>query len=114
LSKEHFERTVKLLIDAGALKKLTPEESGNVLASSLSTRQGPGNPVVLKMLLDAGLSPQSPMPDYRKTGKKNSVIGYYRDFYNQNKDKDSYYVTIMKPMLDILEKADATKSTGDR
>ena len=61
-SKEHFEKCVQTLIDAGALKNATPVEKGLVLASGIGTRQGPPNATVVKLVLDAGVSPEVPMP----------------------------------------------------
>jgi ankyrin repeat protein/beta-lactamase regulating signal transducer with metallopeptidase domain len=103
-SKDHFERTVKLLIDAGTLKKTTPEQNGNILSAAVDTRYPGGNITVLKMLLDAGLSPELPLTD--ESGKKlNSVIGFYRDLYIKHKD-DNGWISAMKPQLDMLEAAD--------
>ncbi|MCE0497482.1 MAG: ankyrin repeat domain-containing protein [Methylacidiphilales bacterium] len=107
-SKDHFERTAKLLIDAGALKTTTSEQNGQILVGAIDTRDPGGNTTVLKMLLEAGLSPESPMP-YLKNGEKpNSVIGYYRDFYRKNKDDPSNgpFAAMIKPFLDMLEAAD--------
>ena len=54
-SRDHFETTVKLLIDAGALKKIPFDESGKILYSSIYYG-GNADLSILKMLLDAGLS----------------------------------------------------------
>lgn len=62
-TKDHFEKTVKLLIDASALKGISAENSAEVLQSAIFTRQGPGNQAVVKMLLDAGLSLDTPGKD---------------------------------------------------
>ncbi len=62
-TKDHFENTVKILIDAGALKGISAENSAEVLQSAIFTRQGPGNLAVVKMLLDAGLSLDAPGKD---------------------------------------------------
>jgi ankyrin repeat protein/beta-lactamase regulating signal transducer with metallopeptidase domain len=62
-SKDHFEKTVKILIDAGALKGISAEQSAQVLQSAIFTRQGPANLVVVKMLLTAGLSLDAPGKD---------------------------------------------------
>ena len=99
-SKDHFERTVKLLIDAGTLKNITPEQSGQILSAAIDTRYPGGNATVLKMLMEAGLSPKLPLTD--RSGKKvNSVIGYYRDLYAKGKDTNNL-VSDIKPMLDML------------
>jgi beta-lactamase regulating signal transducer with metallopeptidase domain/ankyrin repeat protein len=109
-SKDHFENTVKLLIDAGTLKKITPEQSGQILDAAIDTRYPDGNATVLKMLLDAGLSPELPITD--KSGKRlNSVIGYYRDLYIKDKDSTNL-VSGIKPMLDMLEAADKGAGTN--
>jgi len=111
--KEDFEKCVRVLIDAGALKGATPEMQGYILASGLGTRQGPPNAAVVKMLLDAGISPEVPMPYIVENGEKpNSVIGYYRDWYAKKKDDPVYssMAETMKPLLDLLEAADKGSS----
>ncbi len=113
-SKDHFEKTVRILIDAGAARNVTPEMAGTILASSLGTRQGPPNATVLKMLLDAGLSPEAPMPYIVENGEKpNSVIAYYRDYYQKFKDDPNRgsMVTDLKPLLDLMAAADKHAST---
>jgi bla regulator protein blaR1 len=110
-SKDHFEKTVRILIDAGALKNITPDMAGLVLAGPLGTRQGPPNSTVLKMVLDAGVSPESPMPYLAENGEKpNTVIGYYREYYQKRKDDPTYasFAANIKPLLDLLEAADKT------
>jgi ankyrin repeat protein len=103
-SKDHFEKTVKLLIDSGTLKSMTPEQGGKVLDAAIGTRNPGGNATVVKMLLDAGLSPELPLTD--ESGKKlNSVIGFYRDFYAKNKVANSW-AKDLKPLIDMLEAAD--------
>jgi beta-lactamase regulating signal transducer with metallopeptidase domain/ankyrin repeat protein len=115
-SQDHFEKTVRILLDAGALKSATPEEQGYILSSALGTRQGPPNATVVKMLLDAGINPEAPMPYLVDNGEKpNSVIGYFRDRYQKYKDEPDYasLMTPLKPLIDLLEAADkkgATKS----
>jgi hypothetical protein len=108
-SKDHFEKTVQILIDAGALKTVTPDWAGSILAAPIGTRQGPPNAAVLKMLLDAGISPESPMPFIVENGEKpNSVIGYYRELYQKNKADPVYAdkAAALKPLLDMLEAAE--------
>jgi ankyrin repeat protein len=56
LDKEHFEKTVQILIAAGALNGISEDTAAMVLQSAIFTRQGPGNLTVVKMLLDQGLS----------------------------------------------------------
>jgi len=103
-SQDHFEKIVKLLINAGALKGLTPEQKGRILDAAIDTRNPGGNAAVLKMLLDAGLSPDLPLTD--EAGKKfGSVVGYYRDLYAKDKDHNGLGSEI-KPLLDILEAAE--------
>lgn len=114
-SKDHFEKTVQILIDAGALKTVTPDWAGSILAAPIGTRQGPPNAAVLKMLLDAGISPESPMPFIVENGEKpNSVIGYYRELYQKNKDDPVYAdkAAALKPLLDMLEAADKGASAN--
>jgi ankyrin repeat protein len=107
-TKDHFEKTVRILLDAGALKNITPDMAGLVLAGPLGTRQGPPNATVLKMLLDAGLSPELPMPYLAENGEKpDTVIGYYRKFYQKFKNNPSYQtVPQLEPLLNMLEAAD--------
>ena len=113
-SRDHFERAAKLLIDAGALKGLTGEQDGYILTAAIGPRSGQGaNENMVKALLAAGVSPESPMPLLKK-GESNTVIGFLRDSYNKRKaSKFSYEVEEadkLKPMLDLLEKADAGKA----
>jgi ankyrin repeat protein len=105
-SKDHFERCVKLLIDAGALKNATPEQAGEVLDGPMLTGGMGGNATVLKMLLDAGLSPELPEPDAERRGdKKMSVLAYYQNFYSTH--QNSYRFTDnLKLLLDMLKQAD--------
>ncbi len=105
-SKDHFEKTVRILIDAGALKTVAPKTAGLILTAPIQTRAGGGNAIVLKMLLDAGLSPELLMPyEELREGKKTSVIAYYRDLYAQHKS-EIYQPDQLKLLLDMLEAAD--------
>ena len=107
--KVDFEKCVRMLLDAGALKGSTPEEQGYVLSSGMGTRQGPANVAVLKMLLGSGISPGVPMPYIVQNGEKpNSVIGYYRDRYQKDKDdpQRASAAPDMKRVLDLLEAED--------
>jgi ankyrin repeat protein/beta-lactamase regulating signal transducer with metallopeptidase domain len=107
-SKDHFEKTVRILIDAGALKTAKPEMAGAILEASLGTRMGSPNGTVLKMLLDAGLSPDLPLGySVVARSKPDSVINCYRDYYNKNKDDPVFgdRVLDLKPLLDMLEAA---------
>jgi hypothetical protein len=108
-TQDHFERGVKLLIDAGALKQLTQIQAGKILEAAIGTRLGPPDTTVLKMLLDQGLSPELPAPQIEE--KPNSVIGSIRDYYNKYRSSGDPYeegsASQIKPALDLLEKADA-------
>ncbi len=110
-SKDHFERCVKLLIDAGALKKATPEQAGEVLDGAMLTGGLGGNATVLKMLLDAGLSPELPSPDAEdREGKKMSVRAYFEDFYSRH--QTTYrFIDNLKVLLDMLAAADKGSTT---
>jgi beta-lactamase regulating signal transducer with metallopeptidase domain/ankyrin repeat protein len=113
--RSHFEETVRLLINAGALKTVPPDVGGYLLSAAMATRQGGPNATVLKMLLDAGLSPESPMPYIVENGEKpNTVIGYYRDFNAKYKNNPIYagQVSALKPVLDMLGAAD--KGAGSK
>jgi beta-lactamase regulating signal transducer with metallopeptidase domain/ankyrin repeat protein len=117
-SKEYYERVIQMLLDAGAAKNITAEWSGIVLAKAISPCWGEPNPEVLQKLLAAGLSPEAPMPDLEERGEKpNSIIGYYRDYYQKNLQNParSQSATRLKPLLDLLEAADkdaGTKTTS--
>ncbi len=110
-----FEKTVRLLLDGGAQKNATPGQIGTALASSIQTRQGPANVTALKMLLDAGLSPDSPLPGLTQAGlPPNTVIGYFRESYAKWKNDPKYLgmAEELKPQLDLLEQA--ASKTGAR
>ena len=115
-SHEHFEKTVRLLLDAGALKNATSEEQGYIVYGPIWTRQGPPNATVLKMILDAGGNPNAPMPFTTENGEKpNTVIGYYRNYCAQHKEDPNFGTgwEKIKPMLDMLEAADRTATLRD-
>jgi len=108
-SKDHYEQVIQLLIDAGALKNVTPEWAGTILSQAMSPCWGDPDSAVLQKLLAAGLSPEAPMPGLAERGEKpNSVIGYFQDYYQKNKDNLNYggRVAATKPLLDLLETAD--------
>ncbi len=68
------------------------------------------------MLLDAGLSPKAPMPYIVDNGEKaNSLIGLYRDYYQNIKMIPNTALAPMaiKPLLDMLETADKHASNTD-
>jgi hypothetical protein len=87
---------------------VTPEEGGRILSAAMLTGGEGGNPAVLKMLLDAGLTPELPMPS--TAGEKQvSVLTYYQDFYAK---KQNYYRFIgkLKMLLSLLEQANSGSS----
>jgi beta-lactamase regulating signal transducer with metallopeptidase domain/ankyrin repeat protein len=107
-AKEHYERIIQLLIDAGAAKGISPESTGLVLSKAMSPCWGDANPVVLKKLLAAGLSPQAPSPYPAERGEQpNTVIGYFREFYQKHLGNPGYAPSLatLKPLLDLLEAA---------
>jgi ankyrin repeat protein len=99
-SKDHFEKTLKLLIDANALNNLSPEEKGRLLDAVIDTRNPGGNLTALKMLLAAGLSPNLPMTD-EKGKNYGIVLSYYRDLRAKN-PQDNFNIF---PLIDLLEAA---------
>ncbi|MGB8354571.1 MAG: M56 family metallopeptidase [Chthoniobacteraceae bacterium] len=115
-SQEHYDRAANLLIDAGALKKINQQQTGIILSTSMESATGKGNAVVLKMLLDAGLSARTPIPMALSNGKKATVIDFYSDRYRQyEKSGKSFEIKQapdLKQMLDLLEKADANSKPG--
>jgi ankyrin repeat protein len=54
--KEHFEKTIQELIEAGALKGLSEKEQAKLLTAAIFSRYPGGNEKVIQMLLDGGLS----------------------------------------------------------
>lgn len=102
-SRDHFEKTVRILLNADVLLGATDEEKGAVLYSAIFTRQGGGNATVLKWLLDAGLSPELPMKDTVK-GEIKSVIARTREHYSQAEFSEEGKKQL-KPLLDMLEEA---------
>ena len=98
-SKDHFEKAVQILIDAGALKGISAEHSVEVLQSAIFTRQGPGNLAVVKMLLAAGLSVDAPGKD----GK--GVMQMARETSTRTKGEFP-----PKDLMAYLEQADKAKS----
>ncbi len=115
--KIHYERTVKLLLDAGVVKAIPEDKASIPLLSAIDTYGGGrggdpnGNPAVLKMLLDAGLSPEAPMTIYLSAGKTMRVpfITEYRNEYQSAKGQaeDAQWAAGFKPFMDLLEDADA-------
>ncbi len=116
-SKEHYERVIQLLIDAGALKTINPDWTGRLLAQAMGPCWGDPDAVVLQKLLAAGLNPEVPMPYLAERGEKpNSVIGHYLDFYAKHKEDPGYrdVTSKLKPLLDMLQAASTGKlSTTD-
>jgi len=92
---DHFEKTVRLLIEAGGLKGLSEGDSAKLLAGAIFTRYPGGNQRVVQMLLDAGLS----LKARDEQGK--SVIDLAHEACTQNTCS-----TPTKEMMAFLEKAD--------
>jgi len=118
-SPEVFEKVMRRLVDADAVRNATLEQQGYLLSqASMSFPGGRPDAALLKMLLDAGADPKAPMP--RGEGEKPiSVIGYFRDFYTRHKgdSEDGPRAAQIKPLLDLLEAADSSskqekKTTG--
>jgi beta-lactamase regulating signal transducer with metallopeptidase domain/ankyrin repeat protein len=110
-----FEKTIHLLIDAGGIKNATPEERGSILYCAFGTRHGPPNTAVIKMLIGAGISPESPMPpaidaEGKLSGNKTSVIDAVRELRNERPG----YAASYRGVIDLLEAADKhpASSTG--
>jgi len=59
-SREHFQNTVKLLIDAGVIKNQSKRDGESLLGIAIFTRNPGGNIQVAKMLLQAGASFNDP------------------------------------------------------
>ena len=100
-NKDHFEKTLKLLIDSGALNNLSAEQKGRILDAVIDTRNPGGNATALKMLLDAGLSPELPLTDFQGA-KLGSVIAHFREWRVKNPEDDFH----LYPLIDMLEAAD--------
>jgi ankyrin repeat protein len=115
LSRDHFEKTVRILLDAGALKSATQEEQGYILSGTIGTRQGPPNINVAKMLLDAGADPKAPMPYLVENGQKaDSVNGYFQSCYAKDKadPKRTGQAAELKPVIDVLDAKAGEKNTS--
>jgi ankyrin repeat protein len=93
-SKDHFEKTIRLLIDAGGLKGFSEHQSADILCASIFTRYPSGNPTVVKMLLDAGLSLKA------RTAQGKSVLDLVHEACKQNTCS-----TPTKEMLAFLDQA---------
>jgi beta-lactamase regulating signal transducer with metallopeptidase domain/ankyrin repeat protein len=102
-TKDHFEKTEKLFLDAGALKSLTDGQKGEILSAAIASRNPGGNVTVLKMLLDAGLSPELPVMD-SSGNKLGTVLGTNRDWCAKYPHDAERFK--MQPLLDMLEAAD--------
>jgi ankyrin repeat protein len=104
--KADFEETVRLLLDAGALSTASSEEAARVLASAIGTRQGPSNPKVVKILLDAGADPQTSYDaiDLQGNPKKQTPLAYAKELYAFNGGPTPE----QKKTLELLEKASAS------
>jgi ankyrin repeat protein len=53
--KEHFETTIKTLIDAGFLQGIGERETARLFSAAVFSRNPRGNPAVVRMLVEAGL-----------------------------------------------------------
>ncbi|MDR1305474.1 MAG: ankyrin repeat domain-containing protein [Verrucomicrobiales bacterium] len=105
---EHFERCVRLLLDAGALTDAQPRDIGRLLYVSIFNCQPDGNPAILQLLLDAGCDPNSPLEfsDGKKVWLRSpSLLEHCRAQYQKmSGDKNGeYYARQLKPSLDLLE-----------
>jgi len=92
--KEHFEKTIKLLIDAGGLKGITEEQTADLYLAAIFSRNPKGNPVVVKMLIDAGLNLQS------RTKEGKTIVELVHEAC-----KDNTCQTPAKEMVSLLEQA---------
>jgi ankyrin repeat protein/beta-lactamase regulating signal transducer with metallopeptidase domain len=99
-SKDHFEKTTKLLIDAGGLKSLSEKNQAKLLCAAIFSRYPGGNQNVIKMLLDAGLSLHTRGED----GKTVMELA-------QEACKESTCSTPSKEMMAFLEQANGGKIT---
>jgi len=103
-SKNHFERTVQLLLDAGSLKGLAPELSGDILVAAIWTRcGGGGDPLVVQALLDAGVRPDAPAKS--RDGAVRPAIEIIREEYARGRSMGERGDHV-KPFLEMLERAE--------
>jgi bla regulator protein BlaR1 len=98
-SKDHFEKTIKLLLAAGVMKPMSAQDKAGFLEAALFSRYPGGNINVIHMLLDAGASLDTPVDN----GK--SVMQLAQDAC-----KDTTCSTPTKEMMAALTLAD--KKTG--
>jgi bla regulator protein BlaR1 len=100
---DHYERIMRLLLDTGAIRSLTDIEKGRVLSEAV------GHPTLLKMLLDAGLSPELPVVD--PFGKNYGTVLTFNHDASAKDPGDA----VLKASVDLLEAADkaARKPASD-
>ncbi|HEX4140506.1 MAG TPA: ankyrin repeat domain-containing protein [Candidatus Methylacidiphilales bacterium] len=96
-SKDHFEKTIKLLINAGGLKGLSEKDQAGLLTAAIFSRYPGGNQKVIQMLLDGGLSVNA-----RSDGGK-SVLDLAHEAC-----KDETCSTPTREMMAFLEKSSAS------
>jgi hypothetical protein len=98
--KAGSEKTIDALIRAGAFKGISEDEAAGYLLTAFFS----GNPVTLRQLLDAGLSPRSkrtePPSDEGKTAIE-MIKDAYSKLIGMPESRD------LKPLLDMVEAADA-------
>jgi len=89
----HYEHLLRTLLDTGALQELTDKEKGRLLSQAV------GHPTLLKMLLDAGLSPELPLIDLAGASH-GTVISHVREAAAQSPPDAN-----LKASLALLEAA---------
>jgi bla regulator protein BlaR1 len=96
--KEGAPETMKLLIAAGALKKISEDEAAALLVVASNKK----NAAMLQLLLDAGLNPQSRRDIGSEKGETATEIveGEYA-----KRNTTEPYNSDLKPMLDLLAQA---------
>jgi beta-lactamase regulating signal transducer with metallopeptidase domain/ankyrin repeat protein len=99
----HYEHLLRAMLDTGALRDLTDKEKGRILSQSV------GHPSLVKMLLDAGLSPELPLIDLTNQSH-GTVISHVRESVAQSPPDAN-----LKASLELLEAADkgASKTGSD-
>jgi len=97
--KQGTEKTIAALIQAGAFRGISEDQAAGYLLGAFISK----NPVTLKQLLDAGLSPRSkrsePPDDQGKTALE-TIRQWYAKIAAEPEAND------FKPLLDMLEAAD--------
>jgi len=107
-AKNHFERTVQLLLDAGSLRSVAPELSGDILVAAIWTRcGGGGDPLVVQALLDAGVRPDAPAKS--RDGAIKPAIEIVREEYARERSmggRGEHFKSFLE-MLEGAEKGSA-------